>query len=70
MDHRGKTIIAKPSLEGTVGESHIWDGPLDTSDFPMGKGSSSGKAGLEVKKYPCKSYELQGPITQRAKGAM
>ena len=22
-------------LQGTVGESHLWDGPLDTSGFPM-----------------------------------
>jgi hypothetical protein len=32
----------------------------------MGKGSSSGIAGMQVKKYPC-SYK-SGPITQRAKG--
>jgi len=31
----------------------------------MGKGSSSGKDGLEVSKYPC-DYKA-GPITQRAK---
>lgn len=65
MDHK-----IKSPLQGTVGESHVWDGPLDTSGFPMGKGSSSGKMGMQVKKYPCKSYELQGPITQRAKGQM
>ena len=68
MDDRSKKIIKAPSLQGTVGESYIWDGPLDTSGFPMGKGSSSGTNGMQIKKYPCKSYELQGPITQRAKG--
>jgi hypothetical protein len=68
MDDRSKKIIKAPSLQGTVGESYIWDGPLDTSGFPMGKGSSSGANGMQIKKYPCKSYELQGPITQRAKG--
>lgn len=68
MDDRSKKIIKAPSLQGTVGESYIWDGPLDTSGFPMGKGSSSGANGMQIKKYPCKSYELQEPITQRAKG--
>jgi hypothetical protein len=63
MDHK-----IKSPLQGTVGESHVWDGPLDTSSFPMGKGSSSGKDGMQIKKYPCKSYEIQPPITQRAKG--
>ena len=68
MDDRSKKIIKAPSLQGTVGESYIWDGPLDTSGFPMGKGSSSGANGMQIKKYPCKSYDLQGPITSRAKG--
>ena len=59
----------KPGTKvGVVGESHIWDGPLDTTGFPMGKGSSSGIKGMQIKKYPCKSYDLQGPITLRAKG--
>jgi hypothetical protein len=33
----------------------------------MGKGSSSGANGMQIKKYPCKSYDLNPPITQRAK---
>ena len=68
MDIKSKLIMDKPSLEGQVGENALWEGPLDTEGFPMGKGSSSGKNGMQVKKYPCKSYSLQGPITQRAKG--
>jgi hypothetical protein len=68
MDHKISKLLGKPSLEGQVGESHVWDGPLDTTGFPMGSGSSSGITGMQVKKYPCKSYSLQGPITQRAKG--
>jgi len=68
MEHAIDKIIKKPVLEGQVGENALWEGPLDTEGFPMGKGSSSGKNGMQVKKYPCKSYELQGPITQRAKG--
>lgn len=65
MDRR-KLIISNPALEGRVGESAIWDGPLSKEGFPMGKGSSSGITGLEVSKYPC-SYS-DTPITQRAKG--
>ena len=55
----------KVDLSGQVGENAIWDGPLSKEGFPMGKGSSSGKDGLEVSKYPC-DYKA-GPITQRAK---
>ena len=68
MEHAIDKIIKRPVLEGQVGENALWEGPLDTTGFPMGSGSSSGKNGMQVKKYPCKSYELQGPITQRAKG--
>lgn len=67
MDIKSKLIMDKPSLEGQVGETHLWDGPLDTTGFPMGKGSSSGANGMQIKKYPCKSYDLNPPITQRAK---
>lgn len=56
-------------LQGTVGESHLWDGPIDLNMLPKGKGSSSGKNGLEVSKYACKPYSFE-PITQRAKGQM
>ena len=66
MEHAIDKIIKKPILEGQVGENALWEGPLDTTGFPMGKGSSSGKNGMEVKKYPC-SYK-GGPITMRAKG--
>jgi len=55
----------KVDLAGQVGENAIWDGPLSKEGFPMGKGSSSGKNGLEVSKYPC--HCGGEPITQRAK---
>ena len=55
----------KADLAGQVGENAIWDGPLSKEGFPMGKGSSSGKNGLEVSKYPC--HCGGEPITQRAK---
>tara|TARA_E500000318_G_scaffold16784_1_gene17057 strand:- start:373 stop:579 length:207 start_codon:yes stop_codon:yes gene_type:complete len=67
MDHTIKKLLKKPTLQGQVGESHVWDGPLNTEGFPMGKGSSSGANGMQIKKYPCKSYDLNPPITQRAK---
>jgi len=65
MDHNIEKLIRKPVLEGQVGESHVWDGPLSTEGFPMGNGSSAGITGMQVKKYPCE-YKA-GPITQRAK---
>ena len=41
MDHKSKSIIKNPVLSsGQVGESAIWDGPLNTDMFPKGKGSS------------------------------
>ena len=52
-------------IEPTCTQYNMWDGPLDTEGFPMGKGSSSGANGMEIKKYPTE-YKA-GPITQRAK---
>jgi hypothetical protein len=60
-------MAKQPLKHGSVGENHVWDGPIDTSGFPMGKGSSSGANGMSIKKYPCKSYGLNPPITQRVK---
>ena len=45
-----------PSLEklkpgtkvGVVGESHIWDGPLDQAGRLHGQGSSSGITGMKI----------------------
>ena len=65
MDHNIEKLIRKPVLEGQVGESHVWDGPLDTYGFPMGKGSSSGITGMSVLKAA--SYYKGMPITQCAK---
>ena len=39
----------KPGTKvGVVGESHIWDGPLDQTDRPHGSGSSSGITGMQI----------------------
>ena len=56
----------KKSLEGTVGESHVWDGPLDQQGRVHGQGSSSGITGMEILKAPT-PYQA-GPITMRAQG--
>lgn len=48
MDHKSKSIINKPGLSGQVGESAIWDGPLNTDMFPKGKGSSRGITGIKL----------------------
>ena len=56
---------SKNNKVSIVGESHIWDGPLNQDDRKHGVGSSSGITGMQVSKYPT-PYE-SGPITQRAK---
>jgi len=66
MKEKNKFDMGKAQLKGQVGENAVWDGPLDTAGFPMGKGSSSGITGMQVSKYPC--HNPKGPITQIAKG--
>lgn len=48
-----------------VGANALWDGPFDTTGYPKGKGSSSGKNGVKLRfdQPTCNSE----PITQRAK---
>ena len=50
---------------GIVGETHIWDGPLDQVGRPHGEGSSRGPKGMHVLKAPV-SYKGM-PITECAK---
>lgn len=66
MKEKNKLDMGKAQLKGEVGKNALWDGPLDTTGFPMGKGSSSGIKGMQVSKYPT-SYKAM-PITQIAKG--
>ena len=49
---------------GVVGESHIWDGPLDQGGRMHGEGSSNGRKGMKLKLAAC-SYS-PGPITRKA----
>ena len=65
-----KAMFGKSQIKGQVGENAIWDGPLNTAGFPMGKGSSSGANGMEVSKADCGCGSYKLPITQRAKGQM
>ena len=48
MDHKSKSIIGAPELTGQVGESHVWDGPLNMDQFPKGKGNSRGITGMKL----------------------
>ena len=48
-----------------IGESHIWDGPLNQNGRAHGVGSSSGITGMQVLKYPTPYNAM--PITQQAK---
>lgn len=50
---------------GVTGANALWDGPLDVTGFPLGKGSSNGINGMEVSKFP--TTHKPSPITQRAK---
>ena len=65
-----KTMFSQGQLQGQVGESALWDGPLSKAGFPMGKGSSSGANGMEISKASCGCGSYKLPITQRAKGQM
>jgi len=56
----------KPGTKvGIVGESHIWDGPLDQVGRPHEFGSSRGPKGMQILKDVA-SYR-GNPITQIAK---
>lgn len=56
--------VERPKVSGL---NHLWDGPLDTTGYPKGIGSSSGKNGIKLKMdCACDSYSPE-PITQRAK---
>tara|TARA_B100000768_G_C11268615_1_gene372298 strand:+ start:1958 stop:2158 length:201 start_codon:yes stop_codon:yes gene_type:complete len=56
------------AADGVVGANALWDGPLNTMGFPMGRGSSSGITGMQLKKASC-AYK-SGPITQLAKSSV
>jgi hypothetical protein len=59
--------LIKMEKPGVSGLNHLWDGPLDMSAYPKGKGFSGGKNGMKLKlDCGCDTVPLE-PITQRAK---
>jgi len=71
MSHHGKYDPSMEKLKpgtkvGIVGESHVWDGPLNQEGRAHGEGSSSGITGMQILKAPT-PYK-SGPITMRAQG--
>ena len=64
IEDKAHTHASKNDKVGIVGESHIWDGPLDQKGRMHGEGSSSGRKGMKLKLAPC-SYS-PGPITSKA----
>ncbi len=61
---------SKNKKVGILGQSHIWDGPLNQTGRIHGVGSSSGITGMEVSKAPCgpNAYQVKFPITKLVQG--
>jgi hypothetical protein len=60
-----RNIHDKEARTSGVGANALWDGPLDLTGLPKGKGYSGGKDGIKLRlDQPTCSPE---PITQRAK---
>jgi len=66
IEDKAHTHASKGDKIGIVGESHIWDGPLDQEGRLHGVGSSNGSKGMKLKLADI-PYTA-GPITQIAKG--
>jgi|TARA_B100001059_G_scaffold147768_1_gene147730 hypothetical protein len=64
IEDKAHTHASKKDSVGIVGESHIWDGPLDQEGRLHGEGSSNGRKGMKLKLAAC-SYS-PGPITRKA----
>jgi len=65
LEDKSHTRASKNNSVGIVGESQIWDGPLNQAGRPHGMGRSSGAKGMKLK-LGAVPYEA-GPITQIAK---
>jgi hypothetical protein len=66
IEDKAHTHASKGDKIGIVGESHIWDGPLDQKGRLHGVGSSNGSKGMKLKLADV-PYTA-GPISQIAKG--
>jgi len=61
------TVFDKEAKMSGVGANALWDGPFDTTGYPKGKGSSSGKDGIKLRFDDPKPCNCGIPITSRAK---
>ena len=66
IEDKAHTHASKKDSVGIVGESQIWDGPLDQNGRPHAPGRSSGSDGMKLK-LGAVPYGGSMPITQRAK---
>ena len=64
IEDKAHTHASKNDKIGIVGESHIWDGPLDQQGRLHGVGSSNGSKGMKLKLADV-PYTA-GPITSKA----
>jgi|TARA_B110000902_G_scaffold260016_1_gene332244 hypothetical protein len=64
IEDKAHTHASKNDNVGIVGESHIWDGPLDQQGRLHGVGSSNGSKGMKLKLADV-PYTA-GPITSKA----
>ncbi len=64
IEDKAHTHASKNDNVGIVGESHIWDGPLDQESRLHGVGSSNGSKGMKLKLADV-PYTA-GPITSKA----
>jgi hypothetical protein len=58
--------LDKEAKMAGLGANALWSGPLDTTAYPKGKGSSSGKNGIKLR-FDDPVYK-PGPITMKAQG--
>jgi len=63
MKTKKTPAVQKIENNGMTGANALWDGPLDTTGFPMGKGSSSGKNGMKLSMD--EPHYSAGPITKK-----
>ena len=63
--HPLSSFDKEASMSG-VGANALWDGPLDTTAYPKGKGYSGGSKGIELR-FDNPNYQGPSPITQRVK---
>ena len=64
IEDKSHTKASKHNSVGIVGESQIWDGPLDQDGRPHMPGSNRGPSGMKLK-LAAVPYSA-GPITQKA----